>query len=356
MHINKLAMIWVLGAVAVGSAIALKGNSTTSEESLRLSRFGIERKGEFTGIHGVDWYNNYQDALVTASTEDKPVLLLSMFGRLDEPIACANARTLRATLFKDPDFQKFITNEAVPAWEMVREVPKITIDLGDGKPIHRTVRGNAVIYLCNSKGQVLDVFPGVYTAEHIMPELRESWKALKGATPEEIAKYHLTKRQNPREIGPPRGLARTITTGKMAVESPALGLIDSDLITQINLAPGNVKGRDDRRYREFLMQSRRLVDSSLSTGTALSLSDVIGVEIPRDATPAEIGQLLVETDSGRNMSWVRATVHNWFMSLTEHVTPLEAREDILWNMLKIPYKDPSFGIKEVLLPGTPEDL
>ncbi len=355
MHLNKLALIWVLGAVAVGSAIALKNPTTTSEESHRLAKFGIERKGEYTGIHGVDWFNDYQDALVKAGKEDKPVLLLSMFGRLDEPVACANARTLRATLFKDPDFQKFITEEAVPAWEMVREVPKITIDLGDGKPIHRTVRGNAVMYLCNSKGHVIDVFPGVYTGEDIMPELRESWKALKNAGPEEIAKYHAAKQQKPREFI--NQLRAPITTGKSAVESPVLDLMDEpNLLTDTETRVGNTEGRDLKQYRKFLMQSRYLTDTSLYAGTPRNLAEATGVVIPQNATPEEIGQLFIKNDSYRNMSWVRSSVQNWFMSLTKPVTPLEARENILWNMLKIPYQDPSFGIREVLMPGTPEDL
>src|SRR5687767_12404785 len=82
-----------------------------------------------TAVNGIAWHNSFQDAMAEAKNSDKPVLLLSMFGKIDEDMPCANARTLRATLFKDPEFKALLENEVVPAWEMVRAVPKVEIDL-----------------------------------------------------------------------------------------------------------------------------------------------------------------------------------------------------------------------------------
>ena len=79
-----------------------------------------------TMVNGVGWYASFSDALTESKRTQKPILLLSMFGRLDEDMPCANARTLRATLFKDPEFRKLVSDDVIPAWEMVRAVPENT--------------------------------------------------------------------------------------------------------------------------------------------------------------------------------------------------------------------------------------
>src|SRR5690349_18631104 len=70
-----------------------------------------------TTVNGTAWFNSLEDAKAEAKKSHKPILLFSMFGKLDEEMPCANARTLRATLFKDPDFKKLVSDEVIPAWE-----------------------------------------------------------------------------------------------------------------------------------------------------------------------------------------------------------------------------------------------
>ena len=45
-----------------------------------------------TNVDGIGWFASLPDALAEAKRTDKPILLLSMFGRLDEEMPCANAR------------------------------------------------------------------------------------------------------------------------------------------------------------------------------------------------------------------------------------------------------------------------
>ena len=54
------------------------------------------------------------------------------------------------------------------------------------------------------------------------------------------------------------------------------------------------------------------------------------------------------------MARTRAVVHSYFASLKALPTPDEAREAVLGTILKIPYKDPTMGLDDVLLPGTPK--
>ena len=88
----------------------------------------------------------------------------------------------------NPDVIKFLTNEVVPYWESVGPVPKVTIELGDGRVIKRTLGGNVVTYLLSSEGDVYDAFPGVYTPEDYLTEIRSTLEAIKSDS--DILSWH----------------------------------------------------------------------------------------------------------------------------------------------------------------------
>jgi hypothetical protein len=265
-----------------------------------------------------------------------------MFGSLREEMPCANARTLRATLFADPRFLELIKSDVIPAWEMVRAVPKVTIDLGDGEKVVRTVRGNAVLYLCNPDGTVVDAYPGIYTAEDFLPMVRESIKELIGKDLDTVRAYHKARGRVPE---PTR-----ITMSKMMLESPTLDLIGAADSPGVRLAAGD----NDPDRERFIAAAMRLSDASLtprSVPQALSLA--AGNSLVVD-DPEQLALEILRRDSELNMTRTRPVVHLFFASEKKLPTPLEARDSILETILKIPYKDPYFGLREVLLPGTPK--
>lgn len=302
-----------------------------------------------TQVHGVGWYVSFHDAKAEARRTGKPILLLSMFGRLDEEMPCANARTLRATLFKDSEFKKLANSEVIPAWEMVRPVPRVTIDLGDGKRVVRTVRGNAVMYLCNSEGKVIDAFPGVYTARDFLPEVRKSILNLHGKAWKEVRAYHQERGAIPRR--------RTeITAGKAMLESPTLNLVGArPLEPAFGVIPSGrlVADRKDIEAKErFARAVELLADMSLRPmNSSEAYERITGAKLA-DGNSNAAARILAE-DSRRNMSTVRGVIHLWLASEDRFLDPLEARYTVLSSILKIPYKDPYFGLKDVLLPGTP---
>lgn len=298
-----------------------------------------------TTVHTIDWYNSFADAKKQAKAEGKPILLLSMFGKLDEEMPCANARTLRATLFKDPDFQNLVTKDVVPAWEMVREVPRIKIDLGDGKEVTRTVRGNAVMYLCNSDGKVIDAYPGIYTKGDFMPVVKESIAKLGKATEAEVIAYH--------KAAPSSGTFNAYTTlSKGVLEGPILNAIGAKPIKGAN--PPTLAEQVTPEKQRFLRQARRVVDVSLTPATADEAVRAATGKGFKDIPADNLAETILQNDSKRNMNRLRPVIHLWFASETKLPTPMEARETVLATILKIPYKDPYFGLKDVLLPGTPE--
>jgi hypothetical protein len=70
---------------------------------------------------------------------------------------------------------KFIHESFEPVWESVRPVPTLTLDFGNGKTITRTLHGNIASYVCTTDGQVLDILPGIYSAEGYLNQLNQMW-------------------------------------------------------------------------------------------------------------------------------------------------------------------------------------
>jgi hypothetical protein len=66
-------------------------------------------------------------------------------------------------LFSQDRVAQFINDKFEPVWEMVRPVPTIRIDFGDGNVVTRTLHGNILTSVCDAQGNLLDALPGIYT-------------------------------------------------------------------------------------------------------------------------------------------------------------------------------------------------
>lgn len=64
-------------------------------------------------------------------------------------------------LFSHPDVVAQLTEHFECAWEMVRPVPKITVDFGYGRQLERTLLGNVATYFTFADGRVFDLVPGL---------------------------------------------------------------------------------------------------------------------------------------------------------------------------------------------------
>lgn len=294
-----------------------------------------------TAVNGIEWHDSFDEASAEAKKSGKPILFLSMFGEIDEKMPCANARTLRATLFKDPEFKRLVSEDMIPAWEMVRAVPKITVDLGDGKKITRTVRGNAVMYVCNSDGKVVDAYPGVYTGEDFFPAIKESI-AMCRKTPDEINAWHTA---NGRRV---RSLRATMSKG--AAEGPVLNLAGARRVAG---AKGDMIVNDDPKRALFLDSAARIEDMSLTPMSPEMVAVNVTGQPIGEKTPEQIGMEILKADSKQNITQMRGVIHLWLASEKQLPNPKQARDTVLETILKIPYKDPYFGLKDIAIPGTP---
>jgi len=107
------------------------------------------------------WYTDFEAAKAKAREEHKPILSLHLLGRLDEELSCANSRFFRKLLYPDPRVSAFLREHYVLHWNMVRPVPKETIDFGDGRVLKRTITGNSIHYVLDSEGRPIDAIPGM---------------------------------------------------------------------------------------------------------------------------------------------------------------------------------------------------
>lgn len=120
---------------------------------------------------GLYWYTDREQAVRVAAELGRPVLSLRMLGELTDTWSCANSRFFRTVLYAHPDVASYLREHFVLHWSSERSVPRITIDMGDGRQLRSTITGNSAHYVLDATGKPLDVLPGLYTPEHFIEEL-----------------------------------------------------------------------------------------------------------------------------------------------------------------------------------------
>lgn len=218
-------------------------------------------------------------------------------------------------LLSNARVRSYLQENYVLAWESVRAAPKVTIDFGNGHKMVRTIKGSTVFALCNSKGEVLDAFPGVYTPADFLALLEQS-KGLEKMTPEGVRQWHQARVPALAQSSIPA------VVGKGLVESPlvgALGLGDHPT------APG---------ASAFSRYASRVVDVSARPPASRPSGDVVAL------------------DSRIYREKVRPAVHIYMAGRGSLPTPRQTLKPFFQDLLKVPLDDPYLGLKENL-PGTP---
>src|SRR5262249_3390832 len=108
------------------------------------------------------WYTDLDEAVRVARRDNRPILSLRLLGNLDEELSCANSRFFRTALYPNAEIARYLRQNFVFHWKSERPAPRITIDFGDGRKLERTITGNSVHYILDSKGRPVDAIPGLY--------------------------------------------------------------------------------------------------------------------------------------------------------------------------------------------------
>ena len=123
------------------------------------------------------WYTDLEAAKKQARAENKPILSLRLLGRLDEEFSCANSRYFRTVYYKNREINSLLRERFVLHWRSVRPVPKVTIDFGDGNHLERTLTGNSIHYVLDSRGRLIEALPGLSGPETFLALLKDSERA-----------------------------------------------------------------------------------------------------------------------------------------------------------------------------------
>lgn len=134
-----------------------------------LDRAAHQRDAYAAGLY---WHTDLEEAKRAAAREGKPILSLRLLGRLDEECSCANSRFFRTALYANQAVAGHLRAHFVLHWQSVRPVPKITIDMGDGRRMERTLTGNSIHYILDANGRVIDALPGLYGPAVFLAQLK----------------------------------------------------------------------------------------------------------------------------------------------------------------------------------------
>lgn len=227
------------------------------------------------------WYTDMEEAKKVAGATGKPILSLRLMGRLDEEFSCANSRFFRTVFYKNSEINQLLRDRFVLHWRSVRPVPKVTIDFGDGTRLERTLTGNSIHYVLDSRGHVLDALPGLYGPAAFQNALSEALtvqsraRNMKGADLEawlsglRWAQLQVRREELDRELkGFPASTQGQVNAGgndtssKKMVEAPILRSLDTvtdDEMGKIaRLRRPSV--RLDSASREFLLRKHGVTD------------------------------------------------------------------------------------------------
>ncbi|REJ79106.1 MAG: hypothetical protein DWQ47_06595 [Acidobacteria bacterium] len=147
---------------------------------------------------GLYWHTDLDAAKAESARTGKPIISLRLLGNLDEELSCANSRFFRAILYTDPKVSSLMRNGFVLHWRSQRPAPVMTVDYGNGRKLVTTITGNSIHYVLNSKGEVLDALPGLYSPNVFSEQLRtiEAIRAAQLVESSIVVRAHQTRTRN----------------------------------------------------------------------------------------------------------------------------------------------------------------
>lgn len=150
------------------------GATPLSDPSAAKLRTTLDAAAKQRDAHasGLYWYTDLEAAKAEARASGKRILSLRLLGNLDEEFSCANSRFFRTALYANKEVSHYLRENFVLHWKSVRPAPKLTIDMGDGRRLERTITGNSIHYVLAPDGFVLDAIPGLYGPREFMDALR----------------------------------------------------------------------------------------------------------------------------------------------------------------------------------------
>ncbi|MFN3167486.1 MAG: hypothetical protein ACE37H_10530 [Phycisphaeraceae bacterium] len=345
---------------------------------------------------GLYWYTDLGAAKQQAQRTGRPILSLRMLGELVDEYSCANSRFFRTTLYADESVGKLMREQFVLHWQSVRPVPVITVDMGDGRTIKRTITGNSAHYVLDPNGRVVDCLPGLYgpdTFERFITQSGELAKRVKDA--DETAFVHAVRdlhayqgaeldrawarymgvihaqdeadkpEQDTRQIAlrthenndnrpkMPNAMeaGRIAFAGKMVVERPLVRAVMPN-------APTASEAADDmalwRRVAEAYKEEARLDEGSRQLmaikAPRESMQDALNRAISKRRVESPLARMVrnfeqgVAIETARNEHLLRRQLHDWFAKAEAPLELDALNKRVYADLFLTPDEDPWLGL------------
>ena len=288
------------------------------------------------------WYTDLEAAKAEARRVGRPILSLHLLGRLDEELSCANSRFFRTLLYSDESISAVMRDGFVLHWHSVREVPRVTIELGGGRVIRQTITGNSAHYLLDANGVPLDVLPGLYSPTAFREQL-ESWITLhRTLTPESLFAYHRDRLIATNAQAVELGIDGRWQNGQQPVwvaqrQAQSKAMTETRVLRQ--LKPGErTIARQMQQLADIGEQGKEAVQFSASTMQLMQSKQAITAEVLDNLRRS------VAADTAFNEYDLHRRVHEWFVN--GEVGDLYSLNERVYDELFLtPSSDPWLGLQ-----------
>ena len=283
------------------------------------------------------WYTDLDAAKEAARVSGRRVISLHMLGRLDEELSCANSRFFRVMLYSDPEIAALLRERYVLHWHSVRPVPRVTIDMGDGRTIQQTITGNSVHYLVDADGAVLDALPGLHSPAAFRAQL-EDWLTLDRAR---LRAYHAARAEKALKRGLSVGFeqvrerrAGRPTAQQATMRAQSKAVVERPLLSQLTIG---LRPPAPERWTALAAESGETVQFS---GESMAL-----MHSKQPLTPEVLENLRrsVAVETIFNDVSLHRRVHEWFAA-GEMLDLFAINERIYDELFLSPTDDPWLGL------------
>lgn len=355
--------------------LSLPTGPAEDPEALRV-REALEKVARQRDAHAsrLYWYTDLAEAERAAKASGKPILSLRLLGNLDEELSCANSRFFRTALYPNTKIGQLLRSQFVLHWKSERPAPKVTIDFGDGRRLERTITGNSVHYILDSRGRVVDALPGMYAPAAFargLTDARAAWSATHELEDESrreaLRLYHAERRDALKSTwallvgipfspplavrtspspAPPAEEAIPTAVPKAAVEAPILQAIEGVAVVPLPspvqpVAWANLLGQQDTRLDAA---SRAFMRSKIAADVDLDGDSLKALDDEAFERRLAVFERNIAEDTVRNEYAMHRVLHEW-LALTPPVEEMEAFNTRVYASLFLtPRSDPWLGL------------
>jgi hypothetical protein len=314
-------------------------------EKIRAAFEAVAQQRDAYASH-LYWYTDLNQAEAAARAAGKPILSLRLLGKLNEEYSCANSRFFRTTLYPNVEVSRYLRDHFILHWQSVRPIPRITIDMGDGRRIERTITGNSIHYILDADGNPIDALPGLYDAKDFIADLDLAFTAeqaaskLTGAERENfLANYHSTR------------LSEIVQQWTADLERVNQAAIGASVRAQLDKLTSDAAWQKiavlHRDGSALDLSASRLIQFKQPTTTAMEAMRLAGskavVETPMLRMMRNLQHSIAE-DTVRNEYQMHTRILEWFVSGAAPKNLTALNNKIYAEIFLTPNTDPWLGL------------